>query len=173
MPPRLSRSCLLLALIGVAGVAISSYLTAVHYAHAPLVCTTSGLINCERVLASSYSSVLGVPVSVGGIAWFAVTAALALTGLLRRPEPALLQPAQVLWSLLGLATVAYLVGVEVLALGVICAWCTALHVLIVLALLVAVLRTPPVEASERANEQPVTTDEPHRQSPALKPRQRR
>lgn len=133
---------MVLVLIGAAGVAISGYLTAVHYANVPLVCNTSGVVNCERVLSSSYSAVAGVPVSVGGIVWFALTGAMALVALIRHPEPPLLQPLQILWSVIGLVTVIYLVGVEVLSLGVICAWCTSLHVLIVTTLLLSILRTP-------------------------------
>ncbi len=132
---------LTLAGIGVAGIAISIYLTSVHYAKTPLVCSTSGVVNCERVLSSSYSSLAGVPISVGGIAWFAVTLLLAVLSL-RSPEPTFLQPAQVLWGLLGLVTVFDLVGVEAVALGVLCAWCTALHVLIVAALGIALFRSP-------------------------------
>jgi len=128
-------------------VAISIYLTSVHYAHVPLVCSSNGLVNCERVLSSGYSSVAGVPVSVGGILWFAVVAVMGVFALVLSPEPAWLQPAQVLWSFAGLLTVFYLVGVEVLALGVICAWCTSLHVLIVLTLVLSILRTPLREPS--------------------------
>jgi uncharacterized membrane protein len=133
---------LALVLIGVAGVAISIYLTIVHYTPVPLVCSTSGLVNCERVLSSPYSSVAGIPISAGGLIWFAVSGALGALALGTNGEPVWLQPAQVIWSLLGLAMVLYLVGVEVLALGVICAWCTALHVLILATLALSLLRSP-------------------------------
>lgn len=134
-----------LGAIGVAGAAISIYLTTVHYAKAPLVCSSTGVVNCERVLSSGYSSVLGVPISVGGIAWFAALAALGLAPLLRTPEPGWLQPAQVAWGFLGLFAVIDLVGVEALALGVLCAWCTALHALILAAVVLAIVRTPRVD----------------------------
>ncbi|HZQ38333.1 MAG TPA: vitamin K epoxide reductase family protein [Dehalococcoidia bacterium] len=133
---------------GAAGVAISIYLTTVHYAKAPLVCSSSGVVNCERVLSSGYSSVFGVPISLGGIVWFAVLAALGLATLLRTPEPLWLQPAQVAWGFLGLLAVIYLIGVEALALGVLCAWCTALHLLIVTALVLTIVRTPRLPAVE-------------------------
>jgi uncharacterized membrane protein len=132
----------LLAAIGLAGIGISIYLTTVHYAKVPLVCSSGGVVNCERVLSSGYSSVAGVPISVGGIVWFALLGLLGLATLLRTPEPGWLQPAQVAWGFLGLLTVVYLVGVEALALGVLCAWCTALHALILTALVLAILRTP-------------------------------
>lgn len=92
---------LLTLVVAVAGAGISAYLTSVHYAHVDLVCTSNGLINCEQVLESSYSEVLGIPWSVGGIAWFAGSGGLALAILLRDPEPPLLHPVQVTWSLLG------------------------------------------------------------------------
>lgn len=130
------------AAIGLAGIGISAYLTSVHYARVPLACSSSGVVNCERVLSSAYSSVAGVPISVGGIVWFAVSVGLALMVVIRRTEPVWLQPAQIGWSLLGLLTVFYLVGVEALALGVLCAWCTGLHALIVATLLLSILRTP-------------------------------
>lgn len=133
---------LALAAIGALGVALSIYLTVVHYARVPLICSTSGLINCERVLSSPYSSVAGIPISAGGLIWFAVSGGLAALALWVRREPAWLQPTQVVWSLFGLATVLYLVGVEALALGVICAWCTALHVLILTTLVLSVVRSP-------------------------------
>ena len=63
--------------------------------------------------------------------------------------------AKVLWGLLGLVTVFYLVGVEAIALGVLCAWCTALHVLIVAALGIALFRAPAgEEAIEPAGARP-------------------
>ena len=133
---------LIQALLSVAGAGISVYLTVVHYASVPLVCSANGIVNCERVLTSQYSGVGGVPISVAGLAWFGVSGALALLALARASEPEWLQPLQVGWSLLGLLTVLYLVGVEVLALGVLCAWCTSLHVLIIALLALSILRTP-------------------------------
>ena len=127
----------------VAGFAIAAYLTSVHYASVPLTCSGNGsVIDCERVLTSSYSEVLGIPWSVGGLVWFAVSGGFALLILTRRPEPAWLHPAQLAWAVLGLATVFYLVGVEATAIGRICLWCTGLHILIVTTLLATVLRTP-------------------------------
>jgi uncharacterized membrane protein len=139
---RIRPAPLALLLIGIAGVAISIYLTTVHYAPVPLACPTGGIVNCERVLSSPYSVVAGIPISVGGILWFAVSGALGGLALFSAEEPPWLQPAQVIWSLVGLAMVLYLIGVEVLALGVMCAWCTSLHVLIVATLLISLFRSP-------------------------------
>lgn len=150
--PRFDVMLASLVAIGVAGAGISIYLIVVHYAKVPLVCSTSGLINCERVLSSRYSAVGGVPISIGGIVWFVVLALLGLAGLLVAPEPRLLHPVQVLWSLLGLVMVLYLVGIETLALGVLCIWCTVLHMLILAALVLTLLRTPEPSDGEPASE---------------------
>jgi uncharacterized membrane protein len=132
---------LLLVAFGLAGMAIAVYLTSVHYADTPLVCSSSGVVNCERVLSSGYSEVLGVPWSVGGIVWFAVLTVLGALAL-RAVEPVWLHPAQLVWALIGLATVFYLVGVEALALGVLCLWCTVEHLLIGAALITTLFRSP-------------------------------
>jgi uncharacterized membrane protein len=137
--------CLALIAISVVGIAISAYLTTVHYADVELVCTTDGVVNCEEVLTSTYADVAGIPWSLGGIAWFGVTAALAAAALLQRPEAAFVQPAQVAWSLLGIATVVYLVGVEIFALEQICLWCTAMHALIVVVFVLHLIREPEME----------------------------
>jgi uncharacterized membrane protein len=128
--------------IAVAGTAISLYLLTVHYASIPLVCTTTGVVNCEKVLSSQYSSIAGIPISAAGLLWFVVVGFLAITALVVSPEPSWIHLAQVLWSFVGLAAVLYLIGVESLALGVLCAWCTVLHILIAVTLVLSILRSP-------------------------------
>jgi uncharacterized membrane protein len=117
--------------LSVAGAAVSIYLTALHYTGVTPACVTSGSINCEAVLSSSYAVLGGtsVPTSALGIAWFALSAA-AWT----RSAGWL----QVAWSSVGLAVVLYLVYVEVVVIGAICLWCSAAHVLVVALLLIAV-----------------------------------
>jgi uncharacterized membrane protein len=99
--------------------------------------------DCAQVLTSPESVVLGVPVAAYGLLWFAVALVLAL-GLLRRPTPGLFR-LNLVWTLIGTATVLYLVAVELLVVGRICIWCTAVHV-IVLALLVVQVTGPQPEA---------------------------
>jgi uncharacterized membrane protein len=62
------------ALLGLVGLAISAYLTVVHYTagQVPLACSTSGLVNCEQVTSSPESMLGPVPVAVLGVAWFGV-----------------------------------------------------------------------------------------------------
>lgn len=114
-----------------AGVAVSIYLTAQHYAGVVPACPVSGAINCEAVLSSSYAVIAGtsLPTSVLGVVWFGVNAALWF-----RPAGW----AHLAWAAVGLLTVLYLVFVEIVLLGAICLWCTAAHVLVVILVLIAV-----------------------------------
>ena len=54
-----------IAALAVIGLAISAYLTWVHYAGIEPVC--SGISDCERVQNSSYAELVGVPVAVLGV----------------------------------------------------------------------------------------------------------
>ena len=66
-------------LASLAGLAISIYLTVVHYSTVPLACPASAVVNCEQVLSSRYAVIgdTGLPTSAAGIVWFAVSVALA------------------------------------------------------------------------------------------------
>src|SRR5579859_3794525 len=146
---------LLLSLV-VAGIAI--YLTSVHYENTPLICSTGGVIDCARVLSSSYSVIPGttVPITIPGLGWCIVSAALALVGWRLASQPRWLGAAQLLWSLVGMLTVLYLVYVEIVRLHTICAWCTALHVLILFMFLITLVRLQQLEEVEA---EPEVSDE--------------
>ena len=136
------------ALAAVGGLAISIYLTVVHYAALPLVCTTTGIISCERVLGSPYSVIAGsgLPTSAAGIAWFTVSAVLAALQL-GRPRSPRLVTWHLLWSVAGLGTVIFLVFVEIVQLGAICIWCTSAHALVVMTFLIALTRAQSATAT--------------------------
>jgi uncharacterized membrane protein len=129
------------ALAGVAGIAISAYLTVVHYSALPLVCTTTGAISCERVLGSPYAVIAGsgLPTAAAGIIWFSVSAALAAVQLRAGRAPAIMRW-HLLWSAIGLATVVYLVFLEIVQLGAICIWCSSAHALVLVTFLIALTR---------------------------------
>lgn len=135
-----------LMLMALVGIAISIYLTSVHYLKTPLACSTTGLIDCETVLASRYSVVPGtdLPITLPGMFFFVVSLGLAGVALASRwrgqPEPTRLRLAHVLWSLFGLVFVLYLVYAEIVKLNRICAWCTGVHLLTLLTFLVALHR---------------------------------
>ena len=126
----MSRLQVLAIALSVAGLAVSIYLTVLHFIGFAPACPASGPVNCEAVLSSPYAVIAGttVPTSAAGIAWFAVSAVLWLRGFGR---------VLLAWSVLGLVTVLYLVFVEIVRIGAICLWCTAAHVLVVAVLLIA------------------------------------
>lgn len=126
--PRLQVVALLAS---VAGIAVSIFLTVLHFAGFVPACAVSGPVNCEAVLSSPYGVIAGtaLPTSAAGILWFAVSAVLWT-----RPFGGI----QLAWSAVGLVTVLYLVFIEIVRLGAICLWCTAAHFLVLVTLLVAV-----------------------------------
>ncbi|HKV85686.1 MAG TPA: vitamin K epoxide reductase family protein [Ktedonobacterales bacterium] len=140
------RGAVALLAMAVVGVGIAIYLTAVHYAKVPLVCSTSGVVDCGPVLKSNFSVVPGtqLPITVPGMLWFIVSGGLAVTALrasLRgRAEPDRLRLAQLIWSAAGLLFALYLVYAELVQLRHICAWCTGIHILTLLTFLVALAR---------------------------------
>jgi uncharacterized membrane protein len=138
-------SALLLA-IALGGVAISIYLTTVHYAGAPLACTAGGIVNCAQVTTSAYSvaPATQIPISIPGMLWFLASGALVILADRQRPRggPALarLCLAHLAWGAAGLIAVLYLVYAEIVRLHAICEWCTVVHILTLLTFLLALYR---------------------------------
>lgn len=126
----------LAAAASVAGLAISIYLTVVHFSTILLACPANGVVNCEQVLSSPYGVIAGtgIPTSAAGIVWFGVSALLAAGLLAGRQGLARIQLA---WSALGLLTVLLLLYIEIVQLGAVCIWCSAAHLLVLLIFLIA------------------------------------
>lgn len=102
------------------GVAVSAYLTAIHYDEGLLVC---GLSDCHTVQASDYAEILGIPVALLGLGMY--VALLALFAL-RRLRPALAVEATATTFALALAGAlfaGYLTYVELFVLEALCQWC--------------------------------------------------
>jgi uncharacterized membrane protein len=116
-------------LTSTAGLLVAAYLTYEHLtAAATLACPDTGAISCVKVTTSSYSHVLGVPVAVLGLAYFAAMTALCLPPAWNRPRPIVAQLRLAL-SGAGLLFIFYLIWVELFRLDAICLWCTAVHAL--------------------------------------------
>lgn len=187
-----------LVVMAAAGIGISIYLTAEHYAKRPPICPATGLIDCAKVTASQYSVVPGtqIPITIPGMLWFLVAGGLAVLAFaaLRRGEPEArrLRQGLLVWGALGLLTVLYLVFVEIVRLRSICLWCTAIHLLTFASFLVilnhlqqpspAVAQSlarsarpappPPARATSMARTTTTRTASPARRAPQ-KPRGRR
>ncbi len=119
-------------LVSALGLLIAAYLTYEHLtAAATLACPDTGAINCAKVTTSRYSELLGVPVAVLGLGYFAAMTALCLPPLWTRPQAGVAQLRLVL-SGAGLLFAVYLIWVELFRLSAICLWCTAVHALTLL-----------------------------------------
>lgn len=142
-----------------AGLGISAYLTAVHAAQAPLVCSARGPIDCERVLTSGYAQILGTPIptSAAGLLWFAVGGVLAVLQVARPRSPVPLA-AGLAWAAAGLLVALFLVYVEIVKLGALCAWCSSAHVLILLTVLLGLARWEQLSGADLALPSP--TEQP-------------
>ena len=146
-------------IVSIIGVAISVYLILVHYdqQNVPLVCSTRGFINCESVLSSPYAQVPGttIPISVPGLLWFLAAGGLAFVAWNGRSEIRQLLIAEVIWSGLGILTALYLVYVELVVLHTLCAWCTALHILILTLLITSIFQLQGASSKEVEEEEEV------------------
>lgn len=125
VPPWLWISTLLLS---AGGLGVSAYLTIAHYAKIPLMCSSTGLINCDAVTRSAEAVIFHVPVAVAGLAFFVLMTAFNSPWGWHAPWPA------VHWARLGSVVVGmlfvlYLIYTELITLSHICLWCTSVHVL--------------------------------------------
>ena len=109
-----------IALVAVAGVAISSVALYEHFATATAsFCNFSESFNCDLVNRSAYSTVLGMPVALIGIVGYLLVATLATVYRNQAQTPVLL----LLASMIGLGFALYLAYVEKFVLGVWCILC--------------------------------------------------
>jgi uncharacterized membrane protein len=157
-----SRGQIFLFVLALVSIAISIYLTSVHYAKVPLICSTNGLIDCASVLSSSYSIVPGttIPITIPGLAWGLAMAALAFASWRLWPERRALYIAEFVLSLLAMIGVLYLVYAELVRLRHICSWCTVLHIIILIMFIITILNLQEPESDTEfavAEEQPVVT----------------
>ena len=118
----------LLAALALIGLAVSGYLTWVHYAELEPIC--SGISHCERVQNSDYAELAGVPVVLIGVAgYLAIAASLWL-----RPE------VTALVAYIGVGFSAYLTWAELFWIEAICQWCVASAIVITSIAVLATLR---------------------------------
>ena len=117
-----------IAALALAGLAISIYLTWVHYAGIEPVCT--GISDCERVQTSEYADLVGIPVAVLGIVGYA---GILVSLRLRVDVTAML-------AYLALAFSAYLTWAELFKIDAICQWCVGSAIITLVIAVLATLR---------------------------------
>lgn len=115
------------------GLALSAYLTYVHYNIDALVCGTGG---CELVQTSEYSEMFGLPIAIFGIVLFvALIFGIVLREL--RPEFNDVISTGVLMILLTAVLYwGYLTYLELYVIHAVCQWCVATSIATLLLLIV-------------------------------------
>lgn len=131
-----SRLWLLVAALGLAGLAVTTYLTANALSHTEVACSMSG---CNTVLASKWSKILGIPVSAFGMATYA---AIMLSSLHAYQSPVNdLRGRLVVVAVSGVGVLAsiYLTTVELLVIKAVCQYCVTSAVLVLVVAVVVVI----------------------------------
>lgn len=118
--PKRERTDIALAVLGLAGIAVMAYLTKVHYATdgGSSLCNFGAGFSCETVNKSLYAEVLGFPLSLMGMAYFAAVSVLAWL----RPFP-LYRRAIQMFTIFSLVFGLQLTFIEVYEIGSICVFC--------------------------------------------------
>jgi uncharacterized membrane protein len=132
----MSNRALRIAMIVIAtlGLVLASYLTYVHYAGVPPLCSTTGN-TCLKVQTSIYADLAGVPVAlIGLLGYIAILASLLL------PESEESRFATLAFVLVGFGFSAYLTYREVFSLHEICEECAASAIMMTILAGLAILR---------------------------------
>lgn len=105
-------------------------------------CDVNAAFNCTQVYLSRYGAVAGVPVAIGGLVWFGLTALIAAFAKPVQGESAAAGYLLAL-SIVGMATIAYLGYVSFAVLGTGCLLCIGTYVSVI-GIFVATLVSRPV-----------------------------
>lgn len=124
-----------LAAIALFGLAVASYLTFVKLTGGTAVCGPLG--GCDTVEASDYSTILGIPVSVLGMAYAVAVLGTVLAWWRTGDRRALV--GTYLLGVVGTMGAAYLMYLQLFVIGAICVWCMAFDTSVVVGLVAAVV----------------------------------
>jgi uncharacterized membrane protein len=146
MSLRAKRLFTLIAILSVLGIAVSSVSLQHHYSKSKTsYCDFGESFNCDLVNRSQYSSVVGIPVALIGIAGYLALLALATLYRDKAETPGML----VLASGIGLAFALYLTYVEGFVLQAWCILClTSMTTILVITVLSAILLMHSMRRSE-------------------------
>jgi uncharacterized membrane protein len=118
---------LAIAILAVAGMAVSAYLLTVHWGWWSAVCL--GVGDCEAVNTSRFSELLGIPVALLGLGAYGAIFLLGLA-ILRGLYAETARRLLFAFAAIGVAFSAYLTYIELYVLYEICPWCVASAVII-------------------------------------------
>jgi uncharacterized membrane protein len=132
------------------GLGVSLYMVSDHFNVGTSICDMGSRISCSLINKGAFSELLHVPISVLGVWWFIALTAIILLRIKYQQalvrgggsDPNALEKlrmwvlAEFWWNLSGILFVFYLVGVEAY-LGVLCPFCTVIHIITVITTIVA------------------------------------
>ena len=125
-------------LLSLIGLALSAYLTNAHFNGAQdLFCSDSGFVNCAKVTTSSQSYFLGIPVAVLGLCTYVVLCVLNSPWCWRM-RSRWVHDLRVVVIVISMAFVLWLVAAELLIIKNICLYCTDIHIVTFVLLLLIV-----------------------------------
>ena len=126
-----------IGVLALAGVAIATYLTYVHYAGLKPLCFSSG--GCETVQSSRYAKLAGIPVATIGLAGYVlIFGSVWVRGELGKSIGAGL-------ALVGFGFSAYLTYRELFTIKAICQWCVVSAIVMALLAVITVWRLMRIE----------------------------
>ncbi len=129
-------------LLSLIGLGISTYLTIAHFdSSVQLACSDTGAVNCELVTTSAQSYFLGIPVAVLGLCQYVAMTVLNSPWAWHRPQRWLAIGRFALAGI-GVLFILWLIAAELLIIKHICLWCTGVHVVTVVLLLVLTRVSP-------------------------------
>lgn len=138
--PWADRPSLVATILTLIGLGVAGYLTYIHYEGIAPVCTTGG---CEKVQASTYAEIGGIPVALLGlIGYISIGVSLWIKGDIGRALTFLL-------ALIGFGFSLYLTYLEFFVIDAICQWCVASAVLMTALLITSILRLLRLEAPDQ------------------------
>jgi uncharacterized membrane protein len=123
------------------GLGVSIYLTIDHFAKIQLVCSDTGVINCQKVTTSGESYFVHIPVALLGLIFYAAMVALNSPWAWRSQDRRV-HLVRLVAICVGMGFALWLMSAEALIIHNICLWCTSVHV-ITFFLFVLILATVP------------------------------
>lgn len=128
--------------LSLVGLGVSTYLTYTHFEGVKyLACSANGVVDCAAVTTSAQSYFLGVPVAVLGLGHFVVMSLLTSPRGWRSPVRAV-HLARLVLAIGAMAFVLWLVAAELLYINRICLWCSAVHAVAFVQLVIMTLVGP-------------------------------
>ena len=119
------------------GLALSAYLTYVHYNLDALICGTGG---CELVRSSEYSEMFGVPIALFGVLMFTALIAGIVLREFREDLAEMLSTGILMILVAAIIYWAYLTWLELNVIHAVCQWCVATSIVTALLCVVEAFR---------------------------------